>query len=382
MPVTEHAQATTEIPLFRPAYDEEELEAVREVLESGWVGLGPKTREFEERFAEYVGMRYAVGTNSASAALHLSMIVTNAAGGEVITSPMTFVSTNHAILYVGAEPVFCDVEPDTMNIDAQKLEALVTRRTKAIVLIHYGGYACDMETILDIAERHGIAVVEDAAHGCGGEWNGRKLGAIGDLGVFSFHAVKNLAMGEGGAVTTNDEAVYKRLLKLRWMGITRDTWSRALGAEGYAWAYDVEELGFKYHLSDIAAAIGLVQLRKLDAANVRRRELVVRYDAGLAGISGLDLPGRRPYQTLPAAHNYVVRTTQRDALNAFLKARGIATGVHYIPNNLYELYRPYRGETPVAAAEWRRLLTLPVYPRLPDEEQDRVIAAVREFFGV
>ncbi len=365
------------IPVFRPSMGDEECDAVSAVLRSGWIGLGPRTKEFEERFADYLGVRYAVAVNSATAALHLAAKALNLEGAEVVTTPMTFVSTNHALLYVGAEPVFCDIEPDTLNLDAAKIEALVTSRTKAVMVVHYGGYAADMDRILDIARRRKLLVIEDCAHACGGEHRGRKLGAIGDIGCFSFHAVKNLATGDGGMVTTNDEAVYRRLMKLRWLGITKDTWSRESGdSHGYSWYYNVEELGYKCHMNDITAAIGLVQLAKLDAANARRRALTERYNRALAGLSEVETPVRRDYMTMPASHNYVIRCSDRDGLHEALKAKGISTGVHYIPNNHYEMYRKFRGATPVCDAVWKRLLTLPLFPDLSDEEADRVAAAV------
>jgi len=366
------------IPVFKPSYDEREFKALKETLQSGWIGLGPKTKEFEERFAEYMGTRFAVGTNSATAGLHLAMKVMEVAGGEVITTPMTFISTNHAILYNNATPVFCDIEEDTLNIDPLKIEPLITSRTKMIVAVHYGGYACDMDKILAIAERHNLKVLEDAAHGCGGEHLGKKLGTIGDIGVFSFHAVKNLSTGEGGMIVTNDEEIYKRLLRLRWMGVTRDTWQRA-GGNAYSWYYDVEELGYKYHMSDIAATLGIVQLSKLDDMNKRRAYLTMQYNDQLQNFRWIKRPVQKDYQTKPAYHNYVIKTPFRDILNEFLKNRNISTGVHYIPNNSYKMYKLYPGETPIAASIWKNLLTLPLYPDLKDDQLEYIVSSLREF---
>ncbi len=367
------------IPVFKPYYDERELSALKATLDSGWVGLGPRTKEFEDKFAEYVGAKYCVGLNSCTAALHLACEVMNVKGGEVITSPMTFVSSNHAIIYAGGTPVFCDIEEDTLNIDPAKIEGLITPKTKAIMCVHYGGYACDMERINEIAQKHNLVVIEDAAHASGGEWNEKKLGSIGDISCFSFHAVKNLAMGEGGAICTNDEEIYKKLMRLRWMGITKDTWSRAEG-KSYSWYYDVVEFGYKYHLSDIAAAIGLIQLEKLDKANARRRELVNQYNDLLSGVEELDRPVRKPYQTLPAAHNYVIQTEHRDGLHEYLKSKDISTGVHYIPSNHYELYKTYTGETPVSERVWKRLLTLPLYPDLKNEQLAMIVDEIKAFY--
>jgi len=366
------------IPVFKPSFGEEELEALREPFKTGWIGLGPKTREFEERFAEYIGTRFAVALNSGTAALHLALKVLEIKDTEVITTPMTFISTNHAILYNGGIPVFADIEPDTLNIDPGQVKNQVSSKTKAIVVVHYGGHACEMDPILDLARERTIHVVEDAAHGCGGEYKGRKLGSLGDLACFSFHAVKNMSTGEGGMITTNDLKLYGRLLKLRWMGISKDTWSREEKDEKYSWYYNVEEVGFKYHMNDIPAALGLVQLKKLDKMNQRRKEITKKYNEGLKSLKWLETPVVRPYAE-PSYHNYVIKVDKRDQLNIHLQRKGISTGVHYIPNNHYKMYHPFRGETPISDSVWKKLLTLPLFPDLKDEEVDSIIQEIREF---
>lgn len=365
------------IPVFRPCYDEREVEALRETLLSGWVGLGPKTAEFENRFAGMIGSAHAVGLNSATAALHLAMHVMGIRDREVITTPMTFVSTNHAILYEGGIPVFCDVEADTMNMDVSMVESLVTPRTAGVVCVHYGGRSCDMGRLMDVCKRRGLFLVEDCAHGAGGKYKDRMLGSMGLMGCFSFHAVKNLATADGGMITTQDAAIDARLRKLRWLGISADTFSR--GRREYAWQYDVVELGYKCHMNDVTAALGLVQLAKLEWMNDRRRELTAIYDRELKGVGDIQPLAHRPYQ-YNAAHNYVIRTDSRDLLNGFLKDRGISTGVHYYPNHLYDMYREHYRECPVAEREWKRLLTLPLYPDLREAEQATVVGAVKEFF--
>jgi len=369
------------IPVFKPWMGDAEAAAVAEVLKSGWIGLGPKTKEFEEKFAAHMGCKYAVAVNSATSALHLAMLAMKVEGGEVITTPMTFVSTNHAILYTNAEPVFCDIEPDTLNIDAGKIEPLITDKTKAIVAVHYGGYAADMDRIMALARKHNLKVIEDVAHGCGGEHMGRKLGTIGDIGTFSFHAVKNLATGDGGMVTTDDPAIYALLMKLRWVGISKDTWSREdQGTKQYSWYYNIDGLGYKYHMNDINAAIGLVQLAKLEAGNKIRREITAAYTKAFAAQPQIELPRAKEYMTKPACHNYVIKVTERDRLNAHLKDRGITTGVHYIPNNHYDMYKKYRGATPVSSGVWSRLLTLPLFPDLKPEEVKHITDSVLDFF--
>ena len=369
------------IPVFRPCFGEEELEALREPFESGWIGLGPKTREFEQRFAQFIGVPYAVGVNSATAALHLALHVSNVQGAEVITTPMTFVSTNHAILYNGGIPVFADIEPDTLNIDPQDVQRQITPRTKAIVVVHYGGHSCDMDVILSLAYEHGLAVVEDCAHGCGGSYQGRMLGSLGDYGCFSFHAVKNLATGDGGMITTRNQTVDARLRKLVWLGISRSTWDRT-ERQGYWWEYNVEELGFKCHMNDIIAAIGLVQLAKLECTNARRRDLAGRYTQALAEVDWIETPVEKEYAR-SAWHNYVIKVANpadRDPLMEHLKGHGVSSSVHYIPNHLYQMYHPYvTGPLPVAESVWRRLITLPLYPDLTDDQQDAIIAAIRSY---
>ena len=368
------------IPVFKPCMGKEEANAVKKILMSGWIGLGPKTKEFEDKFAAYIGTKYAVALNSATAALHLAFMVIGNEKNEVITTPMTFVSTNHAILYNGGIPVFCDIEKDTLNIDANKIEQLITRKTKAIVVVHFGGYPVDLDRVLALAKKHKLKVIEDVAHGCGGEYKARKLGSIGDMGCFSFHAVKNLATGDGGMITTNDEKAYKRLLKLRWLGITKDTWSRADNKTNqYSWFYNVEELGFKCHMNDINAAIGLVQLKKLDKMNRRRFEISQFYTKQLAGVGDIQTPVIKNYMTRPACHNFVIKTAVRDKLSEFLKNKGISTGVHYIPNNSYEMYKKFGRSTPVARTVWKKLLTLPLFPDLKQKDFNLVINSIKEF---
>jgi len=370
------------IPVFRPSMGIEEVEAVKEVLLSGWIGLGPKTEEFEKKFAQYIGVKYAVALNSATAALHLAMAVLNIEGKEVVTTPMTFISTNHAILYNRGIPVFADIEPDTLNINPKEITKNISPKTKAIVVVHYGGHACDMDKIIKIAKKHKLYLVEDAAHGCGGEYKGKKLGSLGDLGCFSFHAVKNLATGDGGMITTNNKNFYEKIKKLRWLGINKDTWSREKNEQTYglkySWYYEVEDVGFKYHMNDITAALGLVQLKKLDKMNARRKKITQIYNKNFADLDWLETPIVKDYAE-SSHHNYVIKTELRDKLNEYLAQKGISTGVHYIPNNHYKMYRQCRGKTPVSDKIWKKLLTLPLYPDMTEAEISQVVSAIRSF---
>lgn len=366
------------IPVFRPSYGEEEVEALREIFKTGWIGLGPKTKEFEERFAEYIGVKYAIGVNSATAALHLALKVIDIEGGEVITTPMTFISTNHSILYNNAIPVFADIEEDTLNISVDGIQKLITSRTKAILAVHYGGHACDMDPILEMAREKDIKVIEDAAHACGGEYKGKKLGSIGDVGCFSFHAVKNLATGDGGMITVHDPILDSRLRKLRWLGISKDTWNRSEVDNKYSWYYTVEEVGYKYHMNDINAAIGIVQLQKLDQLNNKRRRIVKLYNQAFEDLDWMETPVEKDY-TRSANHNYVIKTDKRDEFISYLGENGISASVHYLPNHFYSMYKKFKANVPTTERVWKRLVTLPLYPDLSDSDIQKIIEVVRNF---
>ncbi|HEY3176828.1 MAG TPA: DegT/DnrJ/EryC1/StrS family aminotransferase [Candidatus Polarisedimenticolia bacterium] len=368
------------IPVFRPSYGEEEVEAVRRVLASGWAGLGPETQRFEEAFGAYIGVPHALATNSCTAALHLAMIAAGVEGGEVISPSLTFVSTNHAILYAGARPVFADVEEETLTIDADAVERLITPRTRAITAVHYGGHPARMDRLREIASSRGISLIEDAAHACGAAFRGQKVGSLGDIACFSFHAVKNLATGEGGMLTFSRADLESRLRRLRWLGIDRSTYDRAGSGRTYSWSYEVEELGFKYHMNDIPAAIGLVQLAKLETMNQRRRAIAALYDEAFQQCGGIRTPVTRD-GVVNATHNYVIRVDEerRQPLIDRLAQRGIAAGVHYIPNHLYALYAGDRCRLPVTERVFKTLVTLPLFPDMTQEQIERVIEAVRSF---
>lgn len=379
------------IPLFKPSLGEEELQALRDPFQTGWIGLGPKTTEFEEKFADFVGAKHAVALNSATAALHLALAAFKIGqGDEVLVPALTFVSTAHAVEYVGATPVFVDVSPDTLCIDVEDMARKIGERTRAIIPVHYAGHPCEMDDVLGLARDNGLLVIEDAAHACGAEYKGRMIGSIGDATCFSFQAVKNLATGDGGMVTTSHLEIVRPLNRLRWVGIDKSTWERTEDAllqletgvskyATYSWYYEVHELGFKYHMNDIAATIGLVQLGKLAKANDRRRKIVERYDESFRKIEWLESLVVREY-VRSAHHCYVIKTSFRDQLNLYLKERGIATGVHYMPVHLHPYYqRRYEARVPVSERLWTRLLSLPLFPDLTEEQVDYVIRSVASF---
>ncbi|MCK5850654.1 MAG: DegT/DnrJ/EryC1/StrS family aminotransferase [Kiritimatiellae bacterium] len=366
------------IQVFKPCMGQEEIDAVSEVLRSGWIGLGPKTAEFEKRFAEFCDTRYAVGVNSATAALDLAMSLMGITqGDEVIIPTMTFVSTAHAPVYHRATPVFADVDPITLNIDIADVANKVSPRTKAVIPVHYSGRPVDMDALKEAVGN--IPIVEDCAHAVGARYKGRPVGGLGTIGCFSFHAVKNLAMGDGGALTLNDEDRYERTKRLRWLGIDKGTWDRSELEKSYWWEYQVDEIGLTCHMNDIAAAIGLVQLSKLTDMNARRRKIAKMYFSGLAGISEIELPPDDDDVFRSSWHIFHIKCERRNDLSVFLQENGIATGVHYKPIHTYKCY-----DTNIhlanAEALQHRILTLPLYPSLSNSEMDLVIGKIREFY--
>jgi perosamine synthetase len=367
------------IPVFRPKMIKEEiLRELEKIFDSGWIGLGPKTEELEQKFADYIGIRYAVGLNSCTAALHLANLVLGIKpGDEVIVPSMTFVSTALGPLYCAATPVFADIEEDTLCIDPADVEKKVTSRTKAIIPVHYGGHACRMGEIMEIARTHKLYVIEDVAHGCGGKYKNRMLGSIGVMGCFSFHAVKNLPTGDGGMITTNDEQIYNELKKLRWVGIDKGTWDRS-EKKGYSWQYSIDKLGFKYHMNDITAIIGLAQLKVLDDHNLIRREYAQRYDEAFKDVGWIETPVEKDY-AYSARHNYVVKVPMRNELNGYLCAKGISTGVHYEPIHHFKVFGNVQTDLPVTERIWPKLLTLPLYPDMTDKEFETVVSEIINF---
>ncbi len=367
------------IPVFRPSMNKEEiLRELGKIFDSGWIGLGPKTAKFEQKFAEYIGVEYAVGLNSCTAALHLANYVLGIKkGDEVIVPSISFVSTALAPLYCGAKPVFTDIEEDTLCLDPEDIKKKITPRTKAIIPVHYGGHACRMDEIMEIAREHNFWVVEDASHGCGGKYKGVMLGSIGVMGCFSFHAVKNLPTGDGGMITTNDENLYKELKKLRWVGIDKDTWDRSFPKD-YSWQYSVDRLGFKYHMNDITAVIGLAQLKVLEEHNLIRREYAQKYDKAFKDVDWIETPVEKDY-AYSARHNYVVKVPARNELNEYLRAKGISTGVHYEPIHHFKVFGNAKADVPVTERVWPKLLTLPLYPGITEEEFEKVVSEIIKF---
>lgn len=367
-------EGTKQIPLFRPLIREKTIEAVGEVLRSGWLGLGPKSKQFEQEFAAYVGAPHCIGLNSCTSALHLALrILDLPPGTEVITTALTFVSTNHVILYENCQPVFADVNPTTGNISVDSVASKITPKTGAIIIVHYGGYPCDIDALYALARQHNLPIIEDCAHACGASYKGKKIGSHGDIHAFSFHAVKNLAMGDGGALTVHKPEYNDRLRRLRWFGIDADTFQRNK-KRGYHWDYEVTELGFKYHINDIHAVIGLHQLAHLEADNLRRANIAEQYTEGLKDIPGLQLLN---YQSdrKSSYHIFCALAEKRDGLIQKLKSSGIHTGVHYRRNDSYPMFESQH--LPNTEYFWSHAISLPMHLLMTDEDVQYIIQSIQ-----
>ena len=373
----------TLLPYGRQSIEEDDIQAVVDVLRSDWLTTGPKVAEFEEAFAAQVGAKYAVSFSSGTAALHGAAFAAGLkAGDEAITTPMTFVATANCVLYQGATPVFADVSADTLNVDPEKVAAQITPRTRAIIPVAYAGHPADLDAIIELAARHGLVVIEDACHALGAEYRGRRTGSIADLTVFSFHPVKHLATGEGGMVTTDRADCAEALRRFRNHGISSDPRQRQ--TEGQ-WRYEMVLLGFNHRLTDIACALGLSQLKKLGANLSRRRKVAARYSTAFSGLAGVTPPAVRA-DVNPAWHLYPISlnlgklSANRAQVFRALRAENIGVNVHYIPVHRHPYYRDrfgYRGgEYPIAEDAYERLISLPMFHGMSDQDVENVIAAV------
>jgi dTDP-4-amino-4,6-dideoxygalactose transaminase len=376
----------TFLPIAVPWIGEREKQLVLESLDSGWITTGPKTQLLAERIAALSGARHAVAVNSATGALHLALEALRLGpGDEVITPTYTFAATVNVIEHVRATPVLVDVEPDTLNLDPAAVEAAVTPRTKALLTVDYGGHPCEYDALQRIADRHGLAIVDDAAHALGARYRGRPVGTLARVTAFSFYATKNVSTGEGGAAVTDDEALADRIRLLSLHGMSRDAWKRY--SDTGSWYYEVVAPGWKYNLSDVLAAIGLGQLERFDEFQARRRELVERMSAGLAGVPEVRVPVARPevehaWHLFPIALQLERLTIDRARFITELRAENIGTSVHFIPIHYHPHFRDSlglrEGAFPVAEDAYRRAITLPLFPRMTDRDADDVVEAVRK----
>jgi perosamine synthetase len=378
----------TLLPYGRQSVDQDDIQAVVDVLRSDWLTTGPKVGEFEETFAAFVGARHAVSFSSGTAALHGAAFAAGLKqGDEAITSPLTFAATANCVLYQGATPVFSDVCRDTLNIEPEQVAARITPRTRAILPVDYAGHPADVDAILQLAESRGLTVIEDACHALGAEYRGRRVGSIAHMTVFSFHPVKHVTTGEGGMVTTDSAALAETLRRFRNHGISSEARERQRSGQ---WYYEMVLLGFNYRLTDIACALGASQLGKLQSSLERRREIASRYTQAFRGIPGLVVPGVHEGVN-PAWHLYPIRLdlsqlrADRKAVFQALRAENIGVSVHYIPVHLHPYYRDrfgYKGgEFPVAEDAYEKLISLPMFHGMSDSDVEDVVAAVTKIFG-
>ena len=374
------------LPYNLPDISDAEIESVTDVLRSGWLAPGPRVKQFETDFAAYTATKHAVALDSATAGMHLALVGYEiGAGDEVITSPTTFAATVNVIVHAGATPVLADIRIDDYCIDPKAIERAITPRTKAIMPVHHGGSACRMREIMEIARRHNLRVIEDAAHGLGTMIDGRPIGGIGDATVFSFYPTKNVTSGRGGMLTTDDDALAERCRLLALHGMSNDAWDRY--TERGSWAYRILAPGYNYVMYDYMAALGAAQFARLDEFQAKRSKLADRYNQRFASMPQIVTPVEREGST-HAWHLYVIRLERgtvsigRDALIQEMKQRHIGTSVHFIPIHYHPYYRETYGwaprDFPVADEAFETMISLPLYTRMTEDNVDRVADAVQE----
>lgn len=382
------------VPFHKPYITDEEISEVVNVIRSGWLTMGPKTLEFEERFKNYIfedsdipeNKRFTVAVSSCTAALHLALkAVELEAGDEVIIPTNTFVATAEVVTYFNAIPVLCDIEKNTHNIDVSKIERLITKRTKAIIPVHFAGQPCDMEEIRAVAEDKKLTVIEDAAHALPAFYKGRKIGTTGDITCFSFYVTKTLTTGEGGMVVTKNEKWAERISTLRLHGISKNAWMRY--SEEGSWYYEVVEQGFKYNMTDIQAALGVAQLKKVEFMWEKRRKIAAKYTDAFKNSKFILPPFELP-DRISAYHLYVIKlnldaiTVDRSTFIEQLKKKGVGTSVHFIPIYRHPFYRKIYSynlsDFPVSEWVYERCISLPIYPEMSDDDVTYVIESVIE----
>jgi len=376
------------IPIFKPTPGDDELNEIKDSFQSHWIGLGPKTKEFENKFSNYIGCKNAVALNSCTSALHLALHVLGIkSGDEVLISSMTFASTGHAVIFTGATPILVDVNSETLQMDVNDLKRKITPKTKAIIPVHYGGHICDMDEIIQVARERGLYIIEDAANCTGASYKGKKIGNLqSDFTCFSFEAKKNMTTGDGGMITTNKEGeIIERLHKIKWVGMDKDTLKRFSGSSK-PWEYDISELGFKYNMNDIAASIGLHQLNKLDDMNNKRRNIVLKYNEAFKNLSWIKkMPIREDRHETHWLYILRLNEGNRDDMMKHLFDNGVFANTSSCPLHLFTYYKKYYEEKginvncPIAEREWNKLFVIPLFPDMTPEEIDKVISVVKSF---
>ena len=367
------------IPISRPVTGPEEIKAMEKVFASAWLGLGSTVFEFEEALKAYLGAKHVIAVNTGTSALHIALAGWGVGpGDEVILPSITFAACVQAVLALGAVPVFAESHEETLLLDIDDVERRLTPKTKAVMPVHYCGSPCDLERLGELSRRHGFLVIEDAAHAFGSDYQGRKIGTHGHAACFSFDPIKNITTGEGGAVALSDDKVAEEIRRQRILGIDKDTWHRYKNTRTYF--YEVVSPGFRYHMPNFCAAVGLEQLKKLPGFIARRREIARRYDAAFAGLAEVK-PLKVDYGSV-VPHIYIVRVPagRRDAFMDCLKARGVGSGLHYIANHIQPMFRKYvRGPLPRAERLWQEIVTIPLHCAMSDQDVETVVAAVKAF---
>jgi len=374
------------LPFHKPSIEKEEIKEVVDSLKSGWLTTGPKVKRFEEEFKKFIGAKYALAVNSGTAALHLALAAIGLKeGDEVIVPTMTFTATAEVVTYFKAKPIFVDCEPDTLLIDTNEIEKKITRRTKAIIPVHYGGQACDIDKILEIAKKHKLKVIWDAAHAFPATYKGKLVGQFPDITCFSFYATKTITTGEGGMAVTNNKKYADRIKILSLHGISKDAWKR-YSKEG-SWRYEVITPGFKYNLTDTATALGLSQLKKCKSFWQKRKKIAGIYDKAFRKLKEIESLNQRGYG-VSARHLYVIKLNleklaiNRNRFIEELKKRNIGASVHYIPLHLHSYWKKkYHLKTknyPIANEVFKRIISLPIFPDMSKKDINDVISAIKE----
>ena len=373
------------IRLFKPSLGEEELQAIKEAFDRSWVGLGPRVNEFENKWADFIGAKQAIGVNSATAALHLALACFKFPEGKKVLVPsLTFSATASAILYNRLIPVFVDSDPVTLGLSLDDLEKKYDKDCVAIMPVHYAGHPVPMEKLMPWARQRNLKVIEDCAHTAGGIYQGKMLGTWGDIGCYSFEEKKLMTTGDGGMMVTNDPELFKDVKAMRWVGIDKDNWKTAqeyttANHDAMHWFYELNVLGYKYNMNDLAASIGLIQFKKLPDFNQKRSEIIRQYLDELKGLNSIKPllpfePEKYPYQM------FGIRAAERDELMIYLKSKGVATGCHYTPLSIQPLFKKYKSNCLYIEKEVNKFITLPLHVDLSENDVKYVTQKIKEFF--
>lgn len=369
------------LPVSRPSIGNEELEEIKKVFATGWLGLGSTVFEFENKIKEYLPAKNVIAVNTGTTALHIALDAYGIKeGDEVIVPSLTFCASIQVITALRAYPVFCEVNPDTLNIDIEDVKRKITPKTKAIMPVHYCGNPCDMDSLLSIGKEHSIFIVEDAAHAFGSLYKGRRIGSFGDITCFSFDPIKNITCGEGGAVVLHDDDMAEEIRRKRILGIDKDTWHRYRNER--SWFYEITTQGYRYHMSNINAAIGLVQFEKLNMFIEKKRNIVRTYNKHFKNLDSIRILDWNIEETAPFTYIIRVLNNKRDEMMDFLQKKDVGTGVHYIPNHIQPYFSRYAKPLPITERIWKEILTLPLYFDMTEDDVNLVINSVHEFFKI